>query len=405
MSIEQFSKQLSNGLCLVGEFSPSANSCAIGALVNTGSRDETPAESGLSHFLEHMLFKGTKKRSAKDINDYFGELGAQANAYTSVEHTLYYASILPESQSGYLELLTDMLQPVLDEDEFNMEKKVILEEIALKKDDPGSWFYMEAVSEYFKEHPLGNSVIGSVESVSALTINQMRDYYQRRYASDNIVLSIAGKFNWGNFCKEVEELCSDWKKQNAKREKPEVNFYLDRHQFKRKKLNISHLLYLLPGVSAQSEDRYSAALLNNIMADKKGSKLYWELVETGLVESMFGFSDDKDHAGMMLVYVSCEEKSLDKVKDIIRKQIDNLVDFSEQDLEHAKNKIASRIAISAEAPLNRMISIAEDKVYRNSLTPLSEIVQRIQMTNSERIRDFISSIDCSTYGEYELVGF
>jgi predicted Zn-dependent peptidase len=149
MSNSLLTYKLANGLQIVGEYLPSANSCTIGVMVNTGSRDENAEESGISHFLEHMMFKGTFKRTAKEVNDCLGELGAQANAYTSVEHTTYYATILPEFQSGYLELLFDMLQPKLDSDEFDMEKKVILEEIARKNDDPSSFFYMETVADYF----------------------------------------------------------------------------------------------------------------------------------------------------------------------------------------------------------------------------------------------------------------
>lgn len=160
--------QLSNGLTLLGESNPSNVSAAIGFFVKTGARDETPAESGLSHFLEHMMFKGTPTRSALQINLDLGNLGAQANAFTSEENTVYYAAVIPERFAEMQDLLTDMLRPSLDRGEFDMEKKVILEEIALYQDRPHFYLFENAFKDYFGDHPAGNSVLGSHASVLSL---------------------------------------------------------------------------------------------------------------------------------------------------------------------------------------------------------------------------------------------
>src|SRR5918911_515763 len=158
---------LDNGLNIVGEYNEGAQSMAVGYFVRTGSRDETPAISGCSHFLEHMMFKGSDRRSADDVNREFDEIGAQYNASTSEENTVYYGAVLPEFQSRVVDLLTDMMRPALRQEDFEVEKKVILEEIALYKDRPQFTVYDEARTTFYGGHPLGNSVLGSEESIGA----------------------------------------------------------------------------------------------------------------------------------------------------------------------------------------------------------------------------------------------
>ncbi len=398
------SHKLANGLQIVGEYLSSANSCSIGVMVNTGSRDETVAESGISHFLEHMMFKGTFKRSAKEVNDCLGELGAQANAYTSVEHTTYYATILPEFQSGYLELLLDMLQPKLDSDEFDMEKKVILEEIARKNDDPSSFFYMETVADYFASHPLGNSVLGSVESVSAITVQQMRDYWERRYQTKNMVLSVAGNFDWEKICIEAEQLTANWKLRETARVYPELKFSSVQKDFKRDKLNMTHLLLVLPGPSAQDANYYPANLWANIIGDQTGSKIYWDLLEPGTVESCYLWVDANDQAGSILVYASCDPKNLEEVTKKVKSYLTAKLNFSEQELERSKTKLASRLAISAEMPYNRMINLSENFLYHGKTETIHETIAKVNAVQTKDIVSFLNNINFETFGEYRLIG-
>src|SRR5262249_52366256 len=151
----------------------------------TGARDETEQVAGVSHFLEHMLFKGTDRRSAEDVNREFDEIGAQYNAFTTEENTVYYGAVLPEFQPRVLDLLTDMMRPALRPEDFQMEKKVILEEIALYRDRPQFTVMDEARATYFGKHPLGHSVLGTPETIGPLTYEQMREYWERRYAASN----------------------------------------------------------------------------------------------------------------------------------------------------------------------------------------------------------------------------
>src|SRR6267378_2855398 len=169
---------LPNGLTIIGEISPSARSAAVGFFVKTGSRDETAPESGVSHFLEHMVFKGTPHRTALEVNYDFDKIGASYNAFTSEENTVFYAAILPEYLPQAVDVLADILRPSLRGDDFDMEKKVIIEEIGMYEDQPMWSAYDHAKRVYFADHPLGNSILGSVASIQALTAEQMRAYFE-----------------------------------------------------------------------------------------------------------------------------------------------------------------------------------------------------------------------------------
>ena len=190
------SYKLPNGLQLIGETTPSTRSVALGFFVRTGSRDETPEVSGVSHFLEHMLFKGTPRRTALDVNLDFDRIGASYNAYTSEENTVYYAAVLPEYLPKAVDILADILRPSLRGDDFDTEKKVILEEIKMYEDQPGSVASENARRIYYASHPLGHSVLGTSASVTALTRDQMHGYFSRRYSPTNIIVSAAGNYDW-----------------------------------------------------------------------------------------------------------------------------------------------------------------------------------------------------------------
>src|SRR5882762_10391749 len=190
------SHKLANGLQLLGEISPSARSVAVGFFVKTGSRDETPEVSGVSHFLEHMVFKGTPHRTALEVNFDFDRIGAAYNAFTSEENTVFYAAVLPEYLPQAVDILADILRPSLRDDDFNIEKNVIIEEIGMYEDQPGWSAYDHAKKHYFAQHPLGNSILGTPESIRALTRDQMHTYFQRRYVPGNIAVVAAGNFKW-----------------------------------------------------------------------------------------------------------------------------------------------------------------------------------------------------------------
>ena len=196
---------LDNGLRVIAEVNPAAKSAAVGYFVRTGSRDETMDINGVSHFLEHMLFKGTETLDALAVNAAFDNQGAQFNAFTSEEATVYYAAVLPECLEPVTDLWSQLMTPSLRDDDFNIEKNVIKEEIAMYQDMPSFDVMDRCRTLHFGEHPCGYSVLGSVESIDALTAEQMRDYFSRRYAPNNIVVSLAGQLDFDRMCQVIEQ--------------------------------------------------------------------------------------------------------------------------------------------------------------------------------------------------------
>src|SRR5437773_12483052 len=201
---------LTNGLQIVGETSSSARSVALGFFVRTGALDETADVSGVTHFLEHMVFKGTPRRSAFDVNRDFDDIGAHYNTFTSEENTVFYAAILPEYLPQAVDILTDILRPSLRGEDFDMEKNVIIEEIGMYEDQPMWCAYDLAKKAFFADHPLGNSILGSAASVAGLSREQMQAYFDRRYVAPNITVAIAGNFAWSEFITLMERHCVNW---------------------------------------------------------------------------------------------------------------------------------------------------------------------------------------------------
>ena len=209
--------QLSNGLDIIAEVNDSAHSAALGFMVKTGSRDESAEVSGVSHFLEHMMFKGTAKRNSQQVNEEFDAMGAKNNAFTSNEVTCYWAQILPEFTDRTLELLSDMMRPALRTEDFTMEKKVILEEIALYLDRPAHVLFEAIMSDHFEKHAMAHSVLGSKESISALARDQMKNYFDARYGPGNMVLAVAGNVNFEQVIRSAEKYCGHWKHVSVQR--------------------------------------------------------------------------------------------------------------------------------------------------------------------------------------------
>jgi predicted Zn-dependent peptidase len=197
--------QLKNGLDVVAEINPDSHSFAAGMFVKTGARDESPGVNGVSHFLEHMMFKGSQKYTWEDVNRIFDEIGARYNAFTTQEMTAYYANVLPEFTERTIEHLSHLLRPAVRVEDFTTEKKVILEEIAMYLDDPGHRLYEKLMDVHFGNHPLAMSVLGSIESITKLDRDQMADYFRRRYGPGNMVLSVTGRLDFNQIMQLAEK--------------------------------------------------------------------------------------------------------------------------------------------------------------------------------------------------------
>jgi predicted Zn-dependent peptidase len=384
---------LDNGLTIAGEYRPSAVSVASGFFVKAGARDESSDIAGVSHFLEHMLFKGTEKRSALELTYEMGSIGAQANAFTSEESTVYYMAVLPEYFPKSIDLLSDMMRSVIDPEEFLVEKKVILEEIALYKDKPAYMLLESALSTYFGSHPAGNSVLGTVQTITELSRDKMYDYFQSRYQPSNMVLSVSGNFDFNELCDLAEKYCSHWKNIPVKRAYPEYESP-DKtplvKELRKADLNRAHVMILAPGPEAGSRFQYEADVLSTITGDSSGSKIFWALVDTGLADSASIESEQMDGIGVMYGYASTVPSSMDKVRNVLADVMKSAADFTNDDLERAKTKTATRLVLQGESSMRRMMACGFDWMYQGKYISIEEELKKTKSVSMESIHEMLS---------------
>jgi predicted Zn-dependent peptidase len=386
------SHTLPNGLQLIGETSPSARSVALGFFVRTGSRDETPEESGVSHFLEHMMFKGTPRRTAHDVNLDFDRIGASNNAYTSEENTVYYAAVLPEYLPRAIDILADILRPSLRVEDFDTEKQVILEEIGMYDDQPGWAAGDHARKIYYGPHPLGHSVLGSTASVSALTRDQMHAYFSRRYAPNNLIVSAAGNFDWNAYVRLIAEACGGWEPAEAGREnRTEWAGVGGLHVLTRAKVQQEHVMFMSGGPPADSPLRYAADTLALAVGDDSGSRLYWELVDPGLAESADCSYYENDGSGCASASYSCEPEEVSGNLAIVQKVLAEVQKdaITEDELQQAKSKIASRVVRGSERPMGRMQAIATSWSYTGEYRDVDKELENFDAVTLADIRAYL----------------
>lgn len=392
-------RQLDNGLTIIGEINPAAQSAAVGFFVRTGARDETSNISGASHFLEHMLFKGTDTMTAFEVNESFDRLGAKFNAFTSEENTVYYAAVLPEYLLKVAGLWMQLMRPSLRDDDFNIEKNVILEEIAMYKDLPQFEVMDQGRSLHFGTHPCGNSVLGTNESIGALTADQMRSYFNARYSPDNIVLACCGKFDFDSLCALAEEKCSQWTPTGASRPLSDFSGTFEKKHLCNPNLVRQHICLLSPAVSMQDPRRFAASLLGMIIGDDTGSRYYWSLIEPALAETAGMQCESMDGSGVFYSYICCPPESAVKVIetiDVIFEDIrKNGVSISE--IEAARNKTLSAMTIKSEQPMGRLVNLGFNWIYNNEYKSLEQDVEDIKAVSREDILNLISELKPERY--------
>jgi predicted Zn-dependent peptidase len=384
----EFRKQiLDNGLEIVAECNPKAYSTALGFFVKTGSRDETDANHGVSHFLEHMTFKGTPTRSSADVNRELDEIGSHSNAYTSEEQTVYFAAILPEYQDKALELLADIMRPTLREADFDMEKKVILEEIAKYEDQPPFGAHEKCMAAHFGAHPLGRSVLGTVASVGALTRDQMLDYFRQRYSPRNIVLVAAGNVEFDRFVSLAERFCGAWEPFDAPREASRAARHQGFQVFHQPHACQQYVVQIANGPALEDEDRYAGRILATVLGDESGSRMFWELIDTGCAECAAMSAYEYQGTGIYLTYLCSApedtEDNLQRVRDILA-QAEN-AGITEQELAQAKSKIRSHIVLQSERPSNRLFAVGGNWIAHRRYRTVREVIESYERVTCDDI--------------------
>jgi predicted Zn-dependent peptidase len=385
------SHRLDNGLEIIAETNDDAHSMSVAFLVRTGSRDETDEVAGVSHFLEHMCFKGTPRRSADDVNREFDEIGAHYNAFTSEECTAYYASVLPEYQEASVDILSDILRPSLRPDDFNMEKKVILEEIQMYLDQPPFGMDDRIKLLHMGKHPLAKSVLGTSQSVGDLTPEQMRDYFTSRYGAENVFVAAAGKVDFDALVEQVAKRCSDWKSHEAKREVPRSNSELSFEVVHRPTATQEYVLQLADAPASEDDDRYAAKLLATVVGDDSGSRMYWELTDAGLAESAVLGHYEYLGAGMFYTWLACEpeqvEENLNRLRGIYAQvEMDGI---SEEELNQAKNKVKARVVLGSERPQNRLFNVGGNWLQRHEYRTVSDDLKSLDEVTVASVRDVL----------------
>ncbi|MGB1124099.1 MAG: M16 family metallopeptidase [Phycisphaeraceae bacterium] len=376
MPIDFKQHTLSNGLTILAEVNDDAHTAAVGFFVKTGARDETPDVMGVSHFLEHMMFKGTARRSAEDVNREFDEIGANYNAYTSHEQTVYYAHTLPEVLPQAVDLFADMLRPSLREDDFDTEKQVILEEIGMYDDRP-EWRLQDCLlEEHYADHGLGYRVLGTTDTVGDLTADQMRGYFNQRYSPDNLVVSAAGRLDFDQLCADLESRCGQWSPTDATRTYTDPIETDKRIVMNQANVTRQYLAMLCPGPSAQDEMRYASKVLADVLGDHDGSRLYWALVDPGHAdEADFSFWPH-DQTGAFMSYVSCDSDRAEAVEAKLFETLDGITgsgfDINEGEVQRAKNKLVTRATLQGERPAGRMQALGAKWMYHGRYVSLDE---------------------------------
>jgi predicted Zn-dependent peptidase len=366
-------KQLNNGLDIIAEENPDSYSTALGLFVNTGARDEDPKLNGVSHFLEHMMFKGSDKYTWEDVNRIFDEIGARYNAFTSQEMTAYYANVLPEFTEQAMEHLAHLLRPSIRVEDFTTEKKVILEEIAMYLDDPGHRLYEKLMEVHFGNHPLSMSVLGSAESVGRLERDEMASYFKSRYGPGNMVLVATGRLDFAEIVRLAEKYMGDWPRVDAPRQQPDPLVKSQRITLPDPKLNRAYTMGMTPGPSAQDTDRFAARVLADVIGDADGSRFYWALVDNAIAEDAdFGFYPH-DACGSFYVSLVNDPAKTDEALGIALAELEKVkADLNDDEVERAKNKIASSLILSGEVPIGRMRSLGGQWIYNKEYRSLEQ---------------------------------
>ncbi len=379
---------LDNGLQVIAEVNDQARSVASGFFVKAGSRDESPELAGVSHFLEHMIFKGTPHRDALAVNRDFDRVGAKHNAQTSEEDTFYHVTCLPEYLPRSFEVLSDILRPSLRGDDFETEKKVIVEEILMYQDNPMSVAYDAAKAAHFGGHPLGQSILGTVDSINALDVDRMRDYFARKYSPANIVLAFAGKTEWDQVVALARSRCAAWEGPASDRQAVPPRGTGSFEALLRADDNQQTVIGVADAPALEDDDRYAAQLLATVLGDHTGSRLYWDLVDPGHADGAEVSYQDYNRAGAYYTFLTCEpdqtRANLGRVVDLYRRAMAGGI--SEGELSQAKNKVLARSVLRGERPMGRLASLGFHWTYRREYMPVDKEMDLFGRVTAEDLR-------------------
>ena len=379
---------LDNGIRILTKKIDYARSVSMGVWVNAGARDELPDQNGLSHFIEHMIFKGTEKRTAYQIAKEFDAIGGHTNAFTSMEITCYYAKVIDAHLATMVNILSDIfLNSRFDPEEVEKERPVILQEIGMTEDSPEDYIHTIIGKNFWGDNPLGRSILGPRENVISFDSQMIKDFFQRFYQPDQIVISVAGNIEHDSIVDLVRPAFEMVRRGNGlpKRHTPKVNA---RTTVTEKKLEQVHIGIGCQGLCTTSPKRYALSIMNTILGGNMSSRLFQKIREKrGLAYSVYSFISSHADTGMFGVYAGVAPSKAYEATELILKELKKLreVPVTPSELQGAKEFIKGGILLSSESTDNQMVRLAQNEIYFNQHIPLEKIIASIESVTEDDI--------------------
>jgi len=386
---------LPNGLQVVTEHIDSVKSVTVGIWVKTGSRNETEEQAGITHFLEHMLFKGTENRSSYDIALSMEAVGGYLNAFTSTEYTCYYARCLDTKLPVALDVLSDMVRnSTFPEEEMEKEKKVVIEEMKMYRDSPEDTLFEEFSKQTFHKHPIGRPVIGFENTVSNFSRQDLFDYISDRYKPSNLIVAVAGNADH----KEVVELVSKALDMESRGDvEPMDQPLTDYSPFKKelsKAIEQTHMISGRRGLYYDHSDKYLLLLANTVLGGGMSSRLHQNIREKyGYCYSIGTFNQSYTDSGLFGVYIGTDKEYVDHVRELITREFEQIREqpVPDQELAEAKAQLKGKLMLSQESTSNRMTRLAKSQIYFDRFVTLDELVENINSVTKDDLLQFAES--------------
>ena len=398
---------LDNGIKVILDEIKDRFSSAVSVWIDAGVVDENQTNNGVSHFIEHIVFKGTKTRSSLDIAEQSEDVGANLNAFTEREHTCFHTNVLSDYAPVVIELFLDMLfHPKLDEKEFELERQVILEEIKMYKDTPEDLAQDLMFEKIWKGHPVGRPITGTIETITNLKKIQVTSCLNTLYTPDNMVISLAGNFNEKEIMKKIEELTQDVNKKKNKSAAPPLTVNSEIF-FEDKQIEQAHLCFATNGVSVYDEDRYTLAVMDIALGGGSSSRLFQEIREKrGLAYSISSSYHTNRLGGIFGIYAGTTFKDMPVVVDLILKEIKKVKEhgLKQEELKRAKMQLRTNLLVELESTTVRAFRNALYELYYNHFLSPEIISQSIQSITNERILNMANKIFDQRYFTLVVVG-
>lgn len=380
---------LSNGIPVIMESVKNMRSVALGIWVKVGSRNELPDRNGVSHFLEHMFFKGTKKRSARDIAVEIDSMGGDLNAFTSRESTTFYVKVLDEYAEKGIELLADVfLHSTFPEEDIEKEKRIIKEEIKMVEDTPDDYIHDLFNQTIWGQDGLGQPVLGRRETIKSFTRDDLVSHIRKYYGTRDTIISCAGNFESDHLLYMLNKNLGSLRR-GSEPEKGVMPDFNSKVEVFSKELSEAHICLGVKGLPQASEERYSLFLLSTILGAGVSSRLFQEIREKrGLAYSIYSFIASYFDTGVWGVYAGVSRKRVREVVELILKEMYGLKDtLTEIELQRAKNQLKGNIILGLESSSSRMNNIARQEIYYGRYYSPEEIIKEVNSITLGRIRD------------------